>query len=193
MQTPRTIFSKTRPQRWRVNFATALAAQPNRPMRGNSNLIRLFLFGPEVRLEDIAADSSNAVSGSYAAHGYVSVGPGGNRWHLQPRAIYDCCCTASRYLENDWPVEPLRELYRRDREQWSDDFALLHEATLDHVLRKLQIIFPTLVRKALKLVSETQAHYWKEKDPVFYSLCRSGDVETSLVRFEQQCGTAGSG
>jgi hypothetical protein len=77
-----------------------------------------------------------------------------------------------------------------DSENEADAEIVLHEVTLDRVLRQLQAIFPRLVRKALKLVSETQANYWMQEDPVFFSLCCSGDVETSLRRFEQQCGMA---
>jgi hypothetical protein len=108
--------------------------------------------------------------------------------HLQLRTLYDCCQTASLYLEHEWTIEPLLELYKRDREEWKSEYAFLHEKTMDYILRKLQIIFPRLVRKALKLVSETQANYWRHKDFVFYHLCSSGIVEQSINLFEQKCG-----
>jgi hypothetical protein len=107
--------------------------------------------------------------------------------HLQLRAIYDCCRTASLFLGEEWPLEPLLELYKRDFGQWGGG-SFLHEATLDYVLRKLQVVFPTLVRKALKLVSEAEVHYWKATNPVFHRLCCSGAPETSLRYFEKQFG-----
>ncbi len=108
--------------------------------------------------------------------------------HLQLRAIYTCCKTASLLLEDGWQIEPLQEFYRRDLAQWKDEYCLLHEATLDELLKKLQQIFPTLVRKALKLVSQTEAAYWLQRDPVFFKLCVNGELEARLVQVEQQYG-----
>jgi len=97
--------------------------------------------------------------------------------HLQLRALYETCRMVSLYLDKEWKIESLKELYVRDQEQWKDASVYLHEGTLDYVLRKLGALFPQLARKALKLVSETQAAYWRSRDPVFYRLCSSGEFE----------------
>jgi hypothetical protein len=60
----------------------------------------------------------------------------------------------------------------------------LHEKTLDYALQKLEVIFPRVVRKALTLVTETQARYWHAKDPVFLSLCQGGDILWPLQELE---------
>lgn len=113
--------------------------------------------------------------------------------HLQLRTLYETCSMASVYLENQWQVESLQEMYRRDQKQWNDNLTFLHEATLDYMLKKLQVVFPTLVRKALILVTQTQVHYWKHRDPVFLSLCFSSELQSLLQQFEQQSSIAMQG
>lgn len=104
--------------------------------------------------------------------------------HLRFRAIYETCRMASIYLDNCWELDSLKDLYAKDREQWKDEFALLHEATLDYILTKLEPVFIKLVRRALGLVTNEQAHYWRSRDPVFYRLCTQ-DIEWSIKRIEQ--------
>lgn len=106
--------------------------------------------------------------------------------HLQFRGLYEACRMASLYLDREWKVDSLRSLYRKDREEWNDPYVLLHERTLDHVLRQLEAIFPQLVRKGLKLVSVTQAAYWRNRDPVFFRLCSNGELDWSIKALEQK-------
>lgn len=106
--------------------------------------------------------------------------------HLQFRAIYETCRISAIYLENEWGVESLSELYKRDREEWKDRDVYLHEKTLDYALQKIEKVFPRLARKALKLVTDSQSTYWSHKDPVFYNLCYSGEFELSLKRIEEE-------
>ncbi len=108
--------------------------------------------------------------------------------HLQFRALYEACQMASLYLNHKWPMEPLPELYKMDRDEWNNDYTYLHEKTLDYVLQRIEGLFPVLVRKALVLVSETQASYWRDKDPVFFSLCSSGELEWTLKQIEAEAG-----
>jgi hypothetical protein len=109
--------------------------------------------------------------------------------HLQLRALYESIQMVSWYLNKEWKIESLQELYILDRTQWKDDFIYLHEGTLDYVLRKLESIFPQLVRKSLRLVSDTQAAYWRWRDPVFYRLCSNGELDSSITHLEQVIGT----
>ena len=106
--------------------------------------------------------------------------------HLQFRALYETCRTASLYLENEWTVDALKDLYAKDREQWKDDFALLHEGTIDYILQKLEPVFLGLVRKALNLVAKEQGDYWRWRDPIFYCLCSSGELEGSIKHVEHR-------
>lgn len=108
--------------------------------------------------------------------------------HLQFRALYDTCCMASLYLEKAWEIEPLKDFYIKDRDQWKDDFVLLHEGTLDYVLRKLESTFVRLVRRAVTLVAKEQGDYWRWRDPVFYRLCSSGELEWTIKHVEHQLG-----
>jgi len=74
--------------------------------------------------------------------------------HLQFRALYESCRMASLYLEGDWKIEPLSELYKKDRTEWKDDSVRLHEKTLDYALQKIEKLFPQLARKAVESVTE---------------------------------------
>lgn len=110
--------------------------------------------------------------------------------HLQLRALYETCRMASLYLEREWKVDSLKDLYRKDRQEWNDPYVLLHERTLDHVLSQLETIFPELVRKALELVTVAQAAYWRKRNPVFFHLCNNGELSWSLKAFEQRVGAS---
>jgi hypothetical protein len=91
--------------------------------------------------------------------------------HLQFRAPYETCRMASLYFESEWTVDSLKDLYAKDREQWKDEFALLHEGTLDYILRKSEEVFIRLVRKSLMRVAQEQGDYWRWRDPIFWRLC----------------------
>jgi hypothetical protein len=108
--------------------------------------------------------------------------------HLTFRALHESCRMASLYLEHEWTVESLSDLYAKDRDEWKDENYYLHERTLDYALQKIEMLFPALVRKALALVSETQASYWRDKDPVFFSLCSSGELIWTLKQLENEAG-----
>jgi hypothetical protein len=42
--------------------------------------------------------------------------------HLQFRVLYESSWMASLYLENEWSVESLSELYKKDRKEWKDSW-----------------------------------------------------------------------
>ena len=108
--------------------------------------------------------------------------------HLQFRVLYKTCKMASVYLYQEWAVESLNELYERDYEMWQDNYCLLHEKTLDNALQKIEKLFPALVRKAIELVTVIQASYWRKENPVFFSLCSSGELNWILKKFEVDAG-----
>ena len=108
--------------------------------------------------------------------------------HLQFRALYESCRMASIYLDRDWPVDSLSELYRKDYKEWKDDYTLLHERTLDGTLQVLEKLFPDLARKAIELVTVIQSSYWEDKDPIFFRLCGTGELEWILKRIEHEVG-----
>jgi hypothetical protein len=108
--------------------------------------------------------------------------------HLQFRALHESCRIASHYLEHQWTVVSLSDLYAKDRDEWKEEDIYLHEKTLDYALQKIEMLFPALVRKALALVSETQASYWRNKDPVFFRLCSSGELTWTLRQLENKAG-----
>lgn len=107
--------------------------------------------------------------------------------HLQFRSIYNCLQVSALILQGSWNIESLNELYRKDRAQWKDEYAFLHESTLDEALKKIQAVFPSIVREALALVLDKQPEYWRQKEPAFFHLCNSGHAKQALTMFEEQC------
>src|SRR5262249_4813998 len=91
--------------------------------------------------------------------------------HLQFRALYKSCEMTSLYLNEKWELESLGELYKKDKTEWKNENVWLHEGTLDYALTKIDKLFPSLVGKLIKLVTETQHDYWLRKDPAFLHLC----------------------
>jgi len=53
---------------------------------------------------------------------------------------------AAEYLGTEWTVDGLAELYKRDRQQFQDEYCILHEATLDRALVQIEAIFSALLR-----------------------------------------------
>jgi hypothetical protein len=109
--------------------------------------------------------------------------------HLQFRALYNSCLAVERYLDIHPQLESLESLYRRDKNQWKEDYIYLHESTLDYICQKLQKLFPALVRRALKMVDD-QMGYWLTTHPIFYSLCTSGEIDYALKAIEERFSTA---
>jgi hypothetical protein len=93
--------------------------------------------------------------------------------------------SVSFFLHPDCELESLDTLYRLDRDQWKDDRVWLHAETLDYALQKLEPIFSRAVRQALTLVIKTQASYWHARNPVFFSICQSGEILLRLRELER--------
>jgi hypothetical protein len=106
--------------------------------------------------------------------------------HLQFRALHEACQMASIYPNQEWTVPPLGELYRTDREEWDDSSTYLHEKTLSSALQVMEKAFPVLVRKAIKLVADSEASYWQHHDPVFFKICSSDELDCTLNRIESE-------
>lgn len=110
--------------------------------------------------------------------------------HMQFRALYETCRMASLYLDNKWDLPSLRELYVKDRAQWKDDFVLLHESSIDFMLRKLESTFIKLVKRAIEVVSKEQAEYWRARDPIFQRLCSDGELEWAVKHIQHRLGNS---
>ncbi|MCK5494484.1 MAG: DUF4365 domain-containing protein [Candidatus Omnitrophica bacterium] len=84
--------------------------------------------------------------------------------------IYQTCQFLSHYFNIKWTVDDLSDVYGKDKDTWKDN-CLLHEQSLDYVLKQLQPIYMEILRKAKNYVVEKQKFYWLEKDPILYHLC----------------------
>jgi hypothetical protein len=108
--------------------------------------------------------------------------------HMLFRALYESCRMTSIYLGRAWTATPLAELYEMDKQEWKDHYVLLHEKTLDQILQEIEKLFPDLVRRAIAQVTEIERGYWLAKDPVFFELCNSGEIEWTLKQIEAETG-----
>ncbi|MYF69612.1 MAG: DUF4365 domain-containing protein [Proteobacteria bacterium] len=108
--------------------------------------------------------------------------------HLQFRALYETCRMVSIYFHNEWKVEPLTQVYRRDREEWQDPAAHLHQGTLASVLTQIGERFPGLVRRAIESVTGTHSSYWKQKDPGLFAICNDPEMRWVLKKIEDDVG-----
>lgn len=106
--------------------------------------------------------------------------------HLQFSAIYESCRMASACVGSEWKIESLKDLYAMDKQQWADDYVMLHEGTLDHALKQIEALFIPLLRQVIKLVTVDEADYWRHRDRVFYRLCGNGELEWTLKDLERR-------
>ena len=113
--------------------------------------------------------------------------------HLQFRSLHETYDTVSTYLNYHSQVEPLAEVYRRDRERWQDPYTHLHEETLASVLKQIGEGFPALVRRAVELVASSQKSYWEQRDPVLYTVCTSSEMKWVLKKIENDVQRAREG
>jgi hypothetical protein len=57
------------------------------------------------------------------------------------------------------------------------------------IIEQGQPIFSRAVRQALTLVIKTQASYWHARNPVFFSICQSGEILLRLLELERWSGS----
>ncbi len=91
--------------------------------------------------------------------------------------IYNSCLFLSDFLDVKWNVIGLDEAFEEDRETWKNTYCLLHEMTLDKVLRELEPVFIEILKKAKNLVSNLQQDYWTNEDPLLFTMCLNLDVD----------------
>jgi hypothetical protein len=106
--------------------------------------------------------------------------------HLRFRALYQSCRMAAEYLQIEWTVDGLAELYKRDRRQFQDEYCMLHEATLDRALVQIEAIFPALLRGAVELIGNAEGEYWRAYQPVLHSLCSQNALGWLISRMEDE-------
>ena len=104
--------------------------------------------------------------------------------HVQFRALHDTCRICAAYIHMDWPIPTLEELYAMDDNEWKDKSVYLHEKTHDYALVRIEPRFPALIRGVVQLVTETEADYWRERDPILVELCASGAIFWGLRQLE---------
>lgn len=106
--------------------------------------------------------------------------------HLELIQLYNTCESVSNHLLIDWNIEPMEEIYKKDKETWKDNWCYLHEKSQHELLCQIDKIFLVLVRKAIDYVINKQGDYWLNTDPVFFNLCNSDDVEWLIKRIEHE-------
>lgn len=113
--------------------------------------------------------------------------------HLRFKSLHETCRIVSTHFDYNSRVEPLADIYRRDREKWRDPYALLHEETLATALKQIGEGFPALVRRAVELIASSQRSFWKQHDPVLHTVCTSGEMRWVLQKIEDDLSRAKEG
>jgi hypothetical protein len=115
------------------------------------------LYAKRERLHrDFVYQISQLVLHAESFHEFISMNHGRDSFmeveadaHLRFRALQQSCKIAAVYLNVDWKVDSLSDLYKRDREQFQDDWVWLHEQTLNSAPVQIGASFPDLLRAAV--------------------------------------------
>lgn len=155
-------------------------------------------LGRRERLQrDFVFHLSNLVSHADDFHQFIDMNQGRD-WHMEVESeahlrflgLYQSCEMAAHYLGITWTVDPLNELYRRDRANFKDDYVMLHEQTLDTALAQLEPLFIELLRGAVDLIARREGAYWQATQPVLHALCSAGELEWSIKKIEERVAAA---
>ncbi len=144
---------------------------------------------------DFVSQISQLVSHAESFHEFISMNQGRDSFmeveadaHLRFRALHQSCKMAAVYLNVDWKVDSLSDLYKRDREQFQDDWVWLHEQTLDNALVQIEASFPALLRAAVDLIENVEGAYWRSHHPVLHALCGGNALGWLIKRMEDNLG-----
>ncbi|TAU52533.1 DUF4365 domain-containing protein [Rhizobium leguminosarum] len=140
---------------------------------------------------DFVSQISQLVSHAETFHEFIGMNQGRDSFmeveadvHLRFRALHQSCQMAAAYLGVEWNVDSLRDLYKRDREQFQDEWVWLHELTLDRALAQIEASFPTLLRAAVDLIENVEGTYWRWHHPVLHALCGGNALGWLIKRME---------
>lgn len=105
---------------------------------------------------------------------------------MQARQIHETCRRASEYLGVNWGIEPWEQLILKDQKEWSHSYILIHEATLDYMLKKIELILPELLKRSVNLIAESEGAYWRHRDYTLYYQCVNTEISDHIRYFEQR-------
>lgn len=147
--------------------------------------------GRERLHRDFVSQISQLVSHAETFHEFIGMNQGRDSFmeveadaHLRFRALHQSCQMAAAYLGVDWKVDSLSDLYKRDREQFQDEWVWLHEQTLDRALVQIEASFPALLRAAVDLIENVEGAYWRSHHPVLHALCGGNALGWLINRME---------
>lgn len=86
--------------------------------------------------------------------------------------IYKLCFFLADYFRIDWKVVDINEVYDEDKHIWNhDSYFLLHELSLDKILKDLEPVFENILRYAVKYITEIYENYWIVEDRPLFTMC----------------------
>jgi len=140
---------------------------------------------------DFVSQISQLVSHAETFHEFIGMNQGRDSFmeveadvHLRFRALHQSCQMAAAYLNVNWKVDSLSELYKRDREEFQDEWVWLHELTLDRALVQIEANFPALLRSAVDLIQDVEGAYWRSHHTVLHALCSGNALGWLIQRME---------
>lgn len=94
--------------------------------------------------------------------------------------IYKLCFFLADYFRIEWKVADINEVYKEDKKVWKhNSYFLLHELSLDKILKGLEPVFKNIVKQASKYISEIYGDYWIVEDWPLFTMC--SNINTGLL------------
>lgn len=142
---------------------------------------------------DFVHQISGLISHAETFHDFIATNQGRDSFmeveadaHLRFLALHDSCRMAAEYLDIEWKVDSLQDLYKRDQAEFQDEYVWLHELTLDRALVQIEANFPTLLQAAIDLIENVEGDYWRAHYPVLHALCSGNALGWLIQRMEDE-------
>lgn len=100
-------------------------------------------------------------------------------------SMYQTCNFISSHLYKEWKVDSLENIFSSDKLIFNDPDTLVHELSLNKVMKQIEPIFIELAKGCINLVSNVQSEYWKQYNFILYCICKEQAIDVYINQFEK--------
>jgi hypothetical protein len=90
---------------------------------------------------------------------------------LKLHHIYESCRFLSQFVDVEWTVRSLKDMYADDKNSFDQKHYRLHNQSMDRILAELEPVFMKVLRGAIDHILGPEIEYWYFNDSVLYTLC----------------------
>lgn len=90
---------------------------------------------------------------------------------LKLHHIYQSCHFLSQFVDVEWTVASLQDMYADDKKNFEQAHYRLHTQSMDRILSALEPVFMGVLRGACEHILGPEGEYWYYNDSVLYRLC----------------------